>query len=380
MANKIIGYWAILYLVGNIFSQYMLLNPLADITFNVLILVGFLINITKIQNLSNKQIVKANSFIFAYAAIMIVYQATFGMQHINEKTWTYLVAKIVADFAFIISIAKMPSFYKEKAYPLIAVFTAILIAVGIVYGGGGLIINGRMTYGFGNSNSLGAIGAICAGALFISAKKLKVWQWLVVGICAFGALKSGSRTGTAMLLLSLLLKYGIHKRTILVLIISYLSLQILHECGINFVGLDRFFDSVQEGNFDDTRYVEREATLLMIRTNPIEGNGLYAQQSREAAMISELGSHNGYLDLVKFMGIPLGGLVILFLLQNVRMMFKRFFTTEDLNIRAHVYVVVATLLAAMNEAYIWGVNQMVTTMMFISLTTLGYFSIVKNKK
>lgn len=87
-------------------------------------------------------------------------------------------------------------------------------------------------------------------------------------------------------------------------------------------------------------------------------------------MISELGSHNTYLDWLKWFGIPLASLLILYLVIDVLQIFFRYWKTQDEYIKFHLFVVVSTVLDCFFEGYIWGVNEMSNTIFFTSLAVL----------
>ena len=96
-------------------------------------------------------------------------------------------------------------------------------------------------------------------------------------------------------------------------------------------------------------------------------NGLIASQ---AMMISELGSHNTYLDWLKWFGIPLGGVLILFLVAATLRLFFHYRKVNDEYKRFHLFIVVSTVIICYFEGFIWGVNEMSNTLFFTSLAIL----------
>lgn len=369
--EKIAKYWAFLYLLGNIFAQYRMFSELAEPTFYTLIVIAVILLMRNIQVLARPRMLKSHIFIYVFSFALIIYQFTFGLTYLNEKAATYLVAKVVCDFMFIISIAKCTTFYENKFYKYLPVLTACLIGIGIFTGGVDPLTN-RQTYGFGNANSMCSIAALSAGCIFIQNRKLRLWHWIVIAVCVYAVLMGGSRTSMVAMLFGFIFKFGLKLKTLAIVVVMLMAVPILDNMGVKFSGIERLTDTVKSGDYVDDRRMERAATILMIEQNPISGNGLYAENSEEAKKISLLGSHNGYLDLLKFMGLIFGGISILVLLVYALKLIRVFNSSQNLYVRTHLYVVISVLAMAMYEAYIWGVNQMTTSSLFVSLAFLGH--------
>lgn len=369
--KKVVQYWAFLYWIGNVFAQYIMFNMFAAPYFYAIIFIGFIALLGNMSLLSKSGMFRANYFIYVYSICMIVYQFTFGLFEVNDRTWTYLISKVVADMMFVVSVFSYPQFYGRKMFPIMAMGTAVLVFLGF-FRGSVDIMSGRQTFGFGNSNALSSITAISAACFFITTKKIKFWHWGILALLIYGALMGGSRSCVAALIIGLLFKYGLKPRTLGVIILMVSTLEVVGQIGIELPGISRFLESVENADFVSNREEERLASILMIKEKPITGNGLYAQQSESAKMISELGSHNTYIDLVKFMGFGFGGFVIIALFIQLARFCKLFYYSRSLHIRSHLFCAFIVPMMGMFEAYIWGVNQMTTTIMFISFAYLGY--------
>lgn len=369
--EKIVKYWAFLYLLGNIFAQYRSLGFLAQPTFYILISLGVILLLMNIGSLFEKNMFKSHLFIYVFSLTLILYQFTFGLSYVNSKSITYLIAKVVCDFMFVVSIINNKDFYERKFYSYLPMLAVCLIGIGRFIGGIDIITN-RQTFGFGNSNAMCSIAALSAGCIFIQNANLRKRHWLAIAICVYGVLMGGSRTSMVILIFGFLFKYGLRVKTLFVILLMYMSVSILDNVGLKFAGIDRLTATVKSGDYVDDRRFERKATIMMIKKNPIKGNGLYADNTGEAKKISQLGSHNGYLDILKFMGVILGGFSIIILFIHVYRMMIRFYSSPNLYIRTHLFIIISVLAMAMYEAYIWGVNQMTTSFLFISMAFLGH--------
>ena len=265
--------------------------------------------------------------------------------------------------------SKNSKFYEKEFYPVIGLLTSIFLIFG--YLTHNTIFAGRQTLGFWNPNSTGSISAICFGTIFImKSMKLRV-RYVVAAICLLGVLLSGSRSAMGIVIISLFIKYGFNYKLIgFSILMLFVVFVLLPAMDIQFIGISRFSDAIVSNDFTSGREIERESTKYMIRESPWFGNGIYSQQDEEASKISVLGSHNAFLDFLKWFGYPIGLFLISIILFYVLQLYTFFRNTNNLDIKAHLFVIVAVLLAANYEAYIWGVNQMITTMFFLSLSLL----------
>ena len=274
---------------------------------------------------------------------------------------------------FVISISRNIDFYYKKFYLYLPILAVCLIGVGRFIGGIDIITN-RQTFGFGNSNAMCSIAATSAGCIFIQNEKLNKWHWIAIAICTYGVLMGGSRTSMVILIFGFLFKYGLKFKTLFIILAMYLSFSVMNNVGLKFAGIDRLTNTIESGDYVDDRRYERKATIMMIEKNPITGNGLYSDNTGEAKKVSQLGSHNGYLDILKFMGLLFGGISIVALFIHTFKIIKEFYFSPNFYIRTHLFIVISVLAMAMFEAYIWGVNQMTTSFLFVSMAFLGQLS------
>lgn len=369
MRDFFLKYWLLFFVICNIFAQYSLTSSFANYLFYILLAIGcvnFVIDINVLRRLIT---IKEFSLIYWFAVILICYQFTFGLLFVQEKTWTYLISKIIVNFALVISLIRGEEFYGKKFYPIIAIITSILLIYG--YFMHNMFYGGRQTLGFGNPNSTGAISAICCGTMIILNLVNQKIKYITIFVCLLGVLLSGSRSAMGIIVISLLIKYGFNPKLVGVMgIIIIVIFWIFPLMDFHFVGLSRFTEAIASNDFSSGREIERESTIYMIKESPWIGNGIYSQQSEEASKISALGSHNAYLDFVKWFGLPLGSFLIGIILYYSARLYFLYRNTEDCAMRAHLFVVIGVLLAANYEAYIWGVNQMITTMYFLSISFL----------
>lgn len=362
-------YWAFAFILCHLCQQHMALNGIGSMGAYLLLGLGALLLLANAGRVLNRKTIESSSFIYSFVIIFILYQFTFGLFEINEKTGVYLLAKVVGCLMIALSIQKAPSFYLQRLMPILAVITSVLVLIGFVYND--VVFEGRHTLGFCNPNSVGALAALCAGAMILDSSDHSKKKNAIILLCAVATLLSGSRTSIGILCLSFVIKYGLNIKFLTVLLAGMLVWQlILPMTGIFSTGLKRFTESVENMDFSSSREGEREATLIMIRESPILGNGFDVEQSEKAKAVSGLGSHNGYLDIMKMIGVPYSLLLFTLIAYYTYIIWKKFGNSTCDNDRIHLFIIISVLIAANFESYIWGVNQVVTTLLFTSFAVL----------
>lgn len=317
----------------------------------------------------DRKTIASSSFIYSFVFIFILYQFTFGIFNLNEKTGIYLLAKVVCCLMIALSVQKDPSLYLQRLMPVLATVTTVLILIGFVHNN--VVFEGRYTLGFCNANGLGAVSSLCAGAMILDSSDRSKKKIAIILLCALTTFLSGSRASIGILCLTFIIKYGLNIKFLAVLLAGILTWQIiLPMTGISSTGLNRFTESVENMDFSSSREGERKATLIMIAESPILGNGFDVEQSEKAKTVSGLGSHNGYLDIMKMIGIPYSMLLFAFMAYYTFTVWRKFHKSACDYDRIHLFVIISVLIAANFESYLWGINQVVTTLLFTSFAVL----------
>lgn len=368
MKELVAKYWIVILLAGNIFQQYYLLSFLGDYFFYGALVIGALLLVPHLNEVLSQKYIGRYTVIYCFLFVMIGYQLIFGWFYIWPKTITYIVSKSVISLLMVYILSQYNKFYEYYFFKYIPFVTAILLVCG--YFTYNIVIEGRNSLGFTNPNSTGAIAAVSFGLMLIYGGKNKL-NLLVTFICLWGVLLSGSRTAMGISVIAVIIKLGFNKKLILSGFAIILSVFIvLPEFDLQFSGIDRFTQAIMSNDISSGRENEREGAWIMIRNSPLIGNGIYSGQTKEALEVTNLGSHNGYLDFLKWYGVPVGSFLILFLFLKVLSLYQTFHNSECVSDRGLLFVVIAVMLATNYEEYIIGVNQMITTMFFVAIAIL----------
>lgn len=362
-------YWAFAFILCQLGQQHMLLNSIGSMGSFFLLGLGALLLLINSGRVFDRKTVSSSPFIYSFVFIFILYQFTFGIFDLNEKTGIYLIAKVVCCLMIALSVQKDLSFYLQRLMPILAAVTSLLILLGFVHNN--VIFEGRHTLGFCNANGLGAISSLCAGAMILDSSDRSKKKIAIILLCVLATFLSGSRASIGILCLTFVIKYGLNVKFLAVLLAGVLAWQIiLPMAGISSTGLNRFTESVENMDFSSSREGERKATLIMIAESPILGNGFDVEQSEKAKAVSGLGPHNGYLDIMKMIGIPYSIFLFAFMAYYTCSVWRKFHKSACDYDRIHLFVIISVLIAANFESYLWGINQVVTTLLFTSFAVL----------
>ena len=307
--------------------------------------------------------------LYVLSYIYIGYQFTLGYGNLDVQRIIYLFARVTTFIIIIISVTHDLNFntYKVPLYMSLVILFVLLT--------GALETNDlnsgdRIKMGFGNVNLTGSLSAIClSGVMFFWNRRQRVLYIMYAILSLYALLASGSRNGILYLAIMMFVwtKLSV-KRILYALIIVLTILLSINLLSIKLSGVERIIATV-EGSEGTSRDTERLATMMMIAEKPITGWGFEAENEGAAAMVSELGSHNGYLEQIKFMGYPFAILWFMALLCGIIPLLK-YIRSDNNALRYHLAIVLSTLATACFEGWFTGVHQINTNIFYYSLAIL----------
>ena len=89
-----------------------------------------------------------------------------------------------------------------------------------------------------------------------------------------------------------------------------------------------------------------------------------------------MGSHNGYLALFTQYGILFGG-IALFIIYTKSIQVYSFFHNRKGFERVYLFILMYTLIAALFETFLTGINEFNTILFWFSLSFLSYSKFIK---
>lgn len=360
-------YLLLAFVVENVFAQTPYFSALSFL-FYVFLGIGMLFLLD--GSLFRKNVVNSCKPLYVLGLVYVAYQFTLGQETISSSTLLYLVAKIATFSIIAVSVTSNWEFYAEKAPRIFSVLILLILLFNIATGNLGDDGSGRMMIGFTNTNTTSSMAAFAfAGFLFFRDKKKRNLYILAMILCFYAVLAGGSRNGFLIFAILFFMWRGVSWNTIIIASASLIIINIvINQINVELVGLERIFGTIS-GEVASNRDTEREAAMVMIGDKPWTGWGFEAQNVGKAAAISELGSHSGYLETLKFMGYPFG-LMWFAVLYICILSLLRFYKSGDMTVRYHLAIVISSLASAFFEGLFVGVHELATNMMFISLAVL----------
>lgn len=367
-------YLLLAFLIENIAAQTSLIGRASDLFFYAFLALGLMFALT--GSVFSRVQRKTFTWAFFLMIIYLAFEFLVAPEYINQRTLLYVFAKIATFFIIITSISTDYKFYAEKAvYPLVLVMSFFII-YGLATGTGvGAEGSGRMLLGYTNENTVGSIGALIVGFMFfyLKGKKWRKLDYLLICIGMLGVLGGGSRSGMMMLFLLIFLRFGINMKTVGIgVAFLVFGLFILPNIGLETVGIQRLLDTI-DGTEGNNREIEREATEWMIAQRPWKGWGFFAENQGYAESLTTLGSHNGYLDMLKFMGYPTTICWLLIVIYPIYTHF-RIWRKRRVEMNSFFVIVVTLLFATMFEGLLTGVHEYETNLFFFALAMVSAYN------
>lgn len=362
-------YILLAFLLENIMAQTFLMMSVSAIVFYPFMFFGLFALVGTLNQ--GTEIFKKFKTLYLLMAVYIVYEFTIGLDYISQRTLLYLIAKLSTFGIIIVSIDSNEQFYRDKGIFILICSMAFFIGYGLITGDSD---HGdeRALVGFTNSNTTGAMGALIVGMLvfYLKDRKWNIYYGAIFVLGFYAVLAGGSRAGFLMLILLVFLRYGISVKTIgMSLLLLVLGLYILPAMGYHTIGIQRMMNTYN-GVEGTNREVVREAAEWMIAQRPWTGWGFEAVNQGEAAKLTELGAHNGYLETMKQLGIPTAILyfliIIITILKALRAK-KEYHQPIDL----YLALTLMLLIKANYEASFIGIHEYDTNIFFVSIAMVS---------
>ena len=329
-------------------------------------------------NFFTKETIKKCWPLYVLSIVYVLYQFTLGIETVSSRSLTYLLAKITTFVIICVSVTSDWQFYARKAplYLAVGVFVILLYGMNST---GVVSTDDRLTLGFTNTNTTSSLSALCLGTIIFFWNKKRPILYGIMAICAlYAMLAGGGRNAILMFAVMMFVWAGFSLRRIIVGLMMILTvLIIVNVFSVELAGISRIEETIS-GDMGSNRELEVIATEMMIDEKPITGWGFEAQNVGRAAFISEMSSHNGYLETIKFMGYPFA-IMVFFVIFYSTMSQLRNFRNSDPAIKFQLAVVLSHLVGAMFEGLFVGVHEFSTNIIFYSLAVLTTYRYYQQK-
>lgn len=370
--NKYINakYLFFFFLLVNLTAEYVLFANVSRILFYVILILCVPVLFVNYYNI--KRGFYECPYLFIWIAIYCIYQFTVGLKYISFENLTYLIAKITSFCTLIYCVKTDLKFYCEKSFYLLGLVIVFLLILGLIHP----CVYGLKCFGFYNKNAACSIAAVGFACFLFKNTKINKYDVICIFVCILCVLIGGSRNSLAMIIILALIRCNISLKSMLpYMFFIFIILFIMQLSEIHFLAIDRTIGTIK-GTVALDREIARKAAFWMISQHPWDGNGFKISNVGDALEMTDLGSHNGYIDIIENMGYGFGGLWLLVLACGI-ISLKKLLNERKHNIKIHIGITISILFAANHESFLPGVNQFVTNMFYLSFVVLHIYKYTK---
>ena len=357
-------YLLLLLLIANMTSEYILFASVS----NALFYSVFALSVIVIPqlNLLSRETRRKFPELLALIVIYLVAQFVFQVGMWTQENILYTISKCMVFAILILCVNNNFDYYYRQSLHIFPYVILFLVALGWVVNRVNSM--GSIAFGFVNRNVACTLATAGIAGFLFKSEKIKKIEFLSIAFLFASVLYGGSRNALAMCILMLMVRYGLSLKMILVGLIAAVAIfYVFPLLGIEVTAFDRLIGTIN-GRVEIDRESQREQALAMINAKPWTGWGY--SYGAEAALITDMNAHNGYLTTIENLGWPCG----LFLLGNIifgSLKRLKLYKQHNRLINYHLAIVVSTLFGTNQEDYLIGVNQCTTNIFFLSFAVLG---------
>ena len=319
--------------------------------------ISLLFMMVNIVNVSNVILHKAFNFLFFLNLINLIHFLFFSWDYDGEMSnhpFLYLVAKFLQYTLISLSIYYNINYFRDKFFDHIIYLISATVFLGFV-------INFNSSFEsyqglFKNQNMLASLTGIAFSILLLKGNKRTVFQIGLLSLLFIVSVLSGSRSVFIYIAIAAFYKYGFSiKNFIYAFLVVGILLLMQHRIFVDDIDrLDQWSESVEN-----------------INDEFLTGYGLSVYEGYLEDNQSYGGAHNAYLSILMLYGVILGSLVILSILIKSYSLFS-FFKKPSSDVTINLCIVLITLIASISETLITGVNEFLTILFWISLSSLSF--------
>jgi len=301
----------------------------------------------------------------------MIVESSFFEDEFNLESLKFLLTRFVQFSLISLSIYHNYDYYKKKFPSLTTKVIACIVIIGLFINP--YLFDGERYSGIiWNPNMLAALLVIGFSLLLLNPRKKTNFEYFLLIVFLIIALATGSRGVLIGISLVFIFKFGFSIRNIVyaLLAISIYSLVVTIQLDTS---VNRFAD---QSLFND-RLLQYEYSYETLIQKPFFGYGLDKYSYIDKSLVPSylkgkiIGAHNGYLAILVQYGFVFSFLVLgIIFRQSFSFVTKAHLKNKE-NI-SYIYIVVYTLIAAIYETLMTGINEFQTILFWLALAFLSY--------
>ncbi len=369
MIKWLFKYGAVIFIFNTILLAIEATYQLGDIIF-----LGFLSIFLLILLISPNQIKyvvfhKAFRFFLLLNIINVLYWLFFH-SFSDYEALKYLLARGLQFSIISFSIYYHFEYYKSKFLDHLVYLIFAIVLISLVYNP--FIFSVRYSGIMWSPNALSSFSVIGFSVLLLNSKKKTKFDYFLLFLFLVISLSTGSRGVLVGIPLAFIFKYGFSVRNIayaLFAISAYLVIITIH--------LDTSINRFAEQSLFYDRLLQYQYAYETLIQKPFFGFGLDKYAFINPEIIPDLligrkiSAHNGYLAILVQYGIVFGFLVLVIIFRQSFLFFNKV-TIKNPEDKFYIYLLAYTLIAAVYEALMTGINEFQTILFWFALAFLSY--------
>ncbi len=319
-----------------------------------------------------KQVIFHKSFLFLLLINILNFIYFIFFHSIDDlDALQYLLARTIQFSIITISLYFNFNYYRNNFQSLLVFLIAMILVISFLYDIN--LFSGRYSGIIWNPNMLSSFVTVAFGFLFLSNNNFTIRQYILLFCFFLVALLTGSRSVIFAFGLIYLIKYGVSLKNILyslsLFLIFFLLLNLKLETSINRIFSQEIFND---------RLLQFEYAYQTFIQKPYFGYGLDKYSYIDLSLVPNflknsgyiISSHNGYLAILTQYGLIFGGIIILiFVIKTIELLNSVKYDSED---KVYIFCITYTLVYAVFETMITGINEFQTILFWFSLAFLSH--------
>ena len=364
MIRWLFKYGAVIFLFNTVLLSIVNTKALGGHIF--LVLMGLYAFILLINPKQISKIIFHQAFSF-FLILNIINLSYFLLLHSlsDFEAVKYMLARGIQFSIISFSVYYNFEYYKNKFLEHLTYIIFGIIIISLVTNPN--IFSGRYGGIIWNPNMLASFSVIGFSALLLNSKKKTNFDYFLLFIFLIISLATGSRGILVGIPLVFVFKFGFSLRNIIYALLAGVTYMVIITMQLD-TSLNRF---AEQSLFND-RLLQYQYAYETFMLKPFIGHGLDKYAYIDLSLVtSNMGAHNGYLALLVQYGFMFGSLILGIILSKSFLFFNKANLKNPEN-KFYIYLIVYTLLAAVYETLITGINEFQTILFWFALAFLSY--------
>ncbi len=370
MVSWLLKYGAAFFLFNTVLLSMQITFNLGYQIFLVLMVLFSFVLIIHPDNTKRILLNKSFSFMLVLNAINLVYWLLF--HDLSElEALKYLLARGVQFSIISVSIFYHYEYYSDKFFTHIVNVIFVIVVLGLIVNP--YIFSSRYSGIVWNPNALASFTTIGFGVLLLKEREKTNFEFFLLVLFLLISIATGSRGVLVGITLAFIIRYGFSIKNIFYTILGIMTFLVF--VNLNF---DTSFNRFGEQSLLYDRWNQLYYAFETFLQKPFTGWGLDKYSFIDLSIVPYylqgviIGAHNGYLAILVQYG-ALFSAIIFYIIFNKSYSLLNYFRKTRIGYTAiYSFIILYTLLAAIYESLMTGINEFHTIMFWFSLALLSY--------